>query len=331
MQDSTQPPAIEADPGAGKVTRVHSRALKADLTLIVVVIIWGATFVSVQNAIDEIPVHCFHVLRFGLATVVLLPMLWIGPGRTGKKSPPRLLWKAGLLAGLSLWGGYSFQTTGLLHTTPSHSGFLTGMAVVIVPLLAYLILKQKLERRVKIGVMMAAAGLALLSLAGSSSIEQPPPLPNIPYGDLLTFGCAICFAFQIIIKARWAGELSPIALTLVELGTVFMLSLAAALLLEEIPDPTEFSSEVWEAVVLTGILATAFAFLAQTWAQRTSTAVRTAVIFAFEPVTAAFFSWLLIGEVLSGWAVMGGMLIILGMLRTELGGTDDSTASNPDH
>lgn len=326
MQDSMLTPSIEADPRAGKVVRVQSRAFRADLTLIVVVIIWGATFVSVQKAIDEIPVHCFHVLRFGLATLVLLPMLWIRRPRKVQKPPLGLLWKAGCLAGLCLWGAYSLQTTGLLHTTPSHSGLLTGTAVVIVPVLAFLILRQPLEKRVVMGVSMAAIGLALLSLGGPSTSEAPPPDPNIPYGDLLTFGCAICFAFQIIVKARWASQLSSLALTIVELGTVFLLSLAAALLLEEIPDPATLSNQVWGAVLLTGVLATAFAFLAQSWAQQTTTAIRTAVIFSFEPVTAACFSWLLIGEVMSGWAVLGGMLIIGGMLRTVIG-ADEKTDS----
>ncbi|MDE0960977.1 MAG: DMT family transporter [Planctomycetota bacterium] len=299
-------------------------AVRADLTLIVVVVIWGATFVSVQNAIDEIPVHSFHVLRFGIATIALLPLLLFRRRRKESIGSPALLWKAGFLAGLSLWLGYSFQTTGLLHTTPSHSGFLTGMAVVIVPLLAWWLLGQKLEKRVVLGVSIAAAGLALLTLGGSSTIERPPTEPDAGYGNLLTFGCAVAFAFQIIVKARWAAQLSALSLTLVELFTVFLLSLAAALVLEEIPDPRALSDQVWGAVLLTGLLATAFAFLAQSWAQSTTTAIRTAVIFAFEPVTAATFSWLLIGEVLSGWAVLGGMLIIAGMLRTEIGDRERS-------
>ena len=101
---------------------------------------------------------------------------------------------------------------------------------------------------------------------------------------------------------------------------MFGLSVAAALMLEEFPDPRNLSGTVWGAVLLPGLLATAFAFLVQTWAQRTTTAVRTAVIFAFEPVTAAIFSWWLVGEVLPPWAVFGGVLIVAGMLRTELGG-----------
>jgi drug/metabolite transporter (DMT)-like permease len=312
-------PSVEADPQAGKVVKVRFRAVRADLTLVAVVIIWGATFVSVQNAIDEIPIHSFHVLRFGIATLALLPLLlWRRPRKKSLGSTA-VLWKAGLLAGLSLWLGYSFQTTGLLHTTPSHSGFLTGMAVIFVPLLGWWLLRQKLQKRVFLGVSLAALGLALMTLGGSSTIDRPPPEPDVAFGDLLTLVCAVAFAFQIIVKARWAAQLSALSLTLVELFTVFLLSLIAAVVLEEIPDPRQLSAQVWGAVLLTGLFATALAFLAQSWAQSTTTAVRTAVIFAFEPVTAATFSWLLVGEVLSGWAVLGGMLILAGILRTEIG------------
>ncbi|MGE4619279.1 MAG: DMT family transporter [Planctomycetota bacterium] len=307
-----------------------SRSYKADLALVLVVVIWGATFALVQKAIEEIPVHSFHVLRFGIATLALLPIYLFRKHRNRSTIPaPRgLLLKAGFLAGLSLWLGYSFQTFGLLHTTPAHSGFLTGMAVVIVPLLAFLLLKEKLEKRVIIGISMAASGLALLAFGGQGTIDQLPPEPDIAKGDLLTFGCATAFAFQIIVKAHWASKLSALQLTIVELTTVFFLSLLAATMLEEFPDLETLSSTVWSAVLLTGLLATAFAFLVQSWAQRTTTAVHTAVIFAFEPVTAAFFSWWLIGEVLTPWAAIGGILIIGGMLRTELRGSNKKTAEN---
>ena len=108
-------------------------------------------------------------------------------------------------------------------------------------------------------------------------------------------------------------------MTTIEIGTVFLLSLIAALTLENIPDFSQLSSNVWSAVALTGILATALAFLVQSWAQKSTTAVSTAVIFAMEPVTAAGFSWWLIGEKLSLLAIAGGALIIIGMLVAELG------------
>ena len=114
-------------------------------------------------------------------------------------------------------------------------------------------------------------------------------------------------------------KLSALAMTTIEIGTVFLLSLIAALTLENIPDISQLSSKVWSAVALTGILATALAFLVQSWAQKSTTAVSTAVIFAMEPVTAAAFSWWLIGEKLSLLAIAGGALIIIGMLVAELG------------
>ena len=150
-------------------------------------------------------------------------------------------------------------------------------------------------------------------------MDNPPENLDIVRGDMISFGCTIAFAFQIIFKARWASQLSALALTTVEIGTVFLLSLFAALTLEEIPNFSELNPTVWNAVALTGILATAVAFLIQSWAQKSTTAVSTAVVFAMEPVMAALFSWWLIGELLSWTAAFGGLLMIAGMLTAELG------------
>ena len=294
---------------------------RANFALFLVVVVWGATFVSVQKAIEEIPVHSFHVLRFGIASAILLPMLLLRGRQKNKYSTEdkKILWKAGLLTGVSLWLGYTFQTTGLLYTTPAHSGFLTGLSVIVVPLLAFLFLKNRLESKVLFGVFLAAMGLACMAFGGEAQLVDPPAQLDVARGDMITFGCTIAFAFQIIFKARWASRVSALAMTTIEIGTVFLLSLIAALTLENIPDISQLSSKVWSAVALTGILATALAFLVQSWAQKSTTAVSTAVIFAMEPVTAAAFSWWLIGEKLSLLAIAGGALIIIGMLVAELG------------
>lgn len=305
----------------GKADRLISKARRAEFALFLVVVVWGATFVSVQKAIEEIPVHSFHVLRFGVASVILLPLLLLRRMRQKQpaKGDPRILWKAGLLTGLSLWLGYTCQTTGLLYTTPAHSGFLTGLSVVVVPPLALLFLKEKMNRDVITGVLLAAAGLGLMTFGGEAQLADPPANLDIVRGDMISFGCTIAFAFQIIFKARYASKLSALALTTVEIGTVFVLSVIAALTLEEIPDYSNLSMTVWGAVALTGVLATAAAFLIQTWAQKSTTAVSTAVVFAMEPVMAALFSWWLIGELLSWTAATGGVLMIAGMLVAELG------------
>ena len=306
---------------AGKGRKLISKARRAEFALFLVVVVWGATFVMVQKAIEEIPVHSFHVLRFGVASLILLPILLIRRMRSKSENPKnsRLLWKAGLLTGVSLWIGYTSQTTGLLYTTPAHSGFLTGLAVVVVPPLAFIFLKERMDRGVLAGVLLAAAGLGMLTFGGEAQLDDPPENLDIVRGDMISFGCTIAFAFQIIFKARWAPQLSALALTTVEIATVFVLSVIAALALEEIPDYKQLSMTVWGAVALTGILATAIAFLIQSWAQKSTTAVSTAVVFAMEPVAAALFSWWLIGELLSWTAAFGGVLMIAGMLVAELG------------
>lgn len=273
--------------------------LTADLLLLLVTALWGSTFVIVKDALGVLPPNEFIALRFGVAALCLAIMggwrSWLQPA----------VLKAGVLTGLFLAGGYIFQTVGLVFTSPAKAGFLTGLSVVLVPVFLAVTNRRKPSLPVTIGVVTAVIGLGLLSLG-------PGLTPNI--GDLLVLLCAICFALQIIMVSRFADKVEARALAGVQLATVACLSGGLSLFERH---PASLSLTTLGAVFFTAILATAFAFLVQSRMQRFTTASHTALIFAAEPVFAALFSYLWLGERLGSRGLGGATLIIAGIVVAE--------------
>ncbi|MCO6452982.1 MAG: DMT family transporter [Caldilineales bacterium] len=291
------------------------RKLVADLGLLFVAFIWGLTFVMVQDAVQAYPVFAFLNVRFLFALIGLLPIV-IWRRRIIRQSLQhtnlRRHLAAGGIIGVFLFAGYSFQTAGLLFTTPAKAGFITGLSVVIVPLLGVLLLRERPGLGVILGIGLATIGLALLSLSGLQSGAGVNP------GDLLVLACAISFAAHIFSVGRFAPHLDVILLTVVQIATVMVLAGVASLLFEQ-PDTWPPRGQPLFAALFTGLLATALAFGLQTAAQRFTTATHTALIFATEPVFAALASFVLIGEVLGAPQLLGCILILAGMLAAELG------------
>jgi drug/metabolite transporter (DMT)-like permease len=291
--------------------------LTADASLLFVTAVWGATFVMVQDAVTGFPVFAFLALRFALAALVLLPFLLradaVGSNdfsrslRSGATKVAATNWLPGILVGIALFAGYAFQTFGLRFTTPAKAGFITGMSVVLVPLGQAIFLRRPPRRNSIIGVALAAAGLALLSLQADLSVSV---------GDLLVLACAVAFAAHILLVGRYAPDWQPLRLAFVQIVTVAILSSAAALLVER---PIGWPpGNVWFAAAFTGLLATALAFFVQSRAQQATSPTHTALIFAAEPVFAGIFSFLLIGEVLGPRQILGSALIVAGMLVSEI-------------
>ncbi len=282
------------------------RQLWADLMLLAVVAIWGATFVMVKDAVTGFPVFAFLALRFGLATIALLPLAW--QEATPVRGTDGRLWLQGGLMGLALFAGYGLQTMGLRYTTPAKAGFITGLSVVLVPIASSLFLRRPPSRAAGAGVILATAGLALLTLNENL---------RMGFGDLLVLGCAVGFAAQIVLTALFAPGQPAIRLALAQLAVVTLLSGGISIGWER-PWPM-INGQALFAAAFTGVLATSFAFAAQTSAQRFTSPTHTALIFSLEPVFAGLFSFLLIGEVLTRRALIGGGLILAGMLLAELG------------
>lgn len=281
------------------------RQLRADLALLFVAFSWGLTFVVVQDALSGIGPYYFVALRFLLALVFLAALYWrhlLNINRTTLKT--------GFLIGLFLFGGYAFQTIGLQYTGPATAGFITGLAVVLVPLFSALAYRRWPGLFLITGVLCAAFGLALLTLQGS--------IFKLGMGDLLIFLCAICFGLHIIMVGRYAGKHDPVLLAIIQIGTVSIISFLFALKFETMPN--HLTTPVWTAFLITAIPATSLAFLIQNTVQRYTSPTHTAIIFTMEPVFAAITAHLLGREVLTLVQGAGCIFILAGMLVAELKG-----------
>jgi drug/metabolite transporter (DMT)-like permease len=212
-----------------------------------------------------------------------------------------------VLAGVLLGAGYAFQTAGLERTSVSATGFITGLQTVLTPVLALLVFRARARLPAWIGVVLATAGLALLAGVHRGHVT----------GDLLVLAGAAAYALQIVLMGRFAPRYDALAFTLVEMVVSFAGLAAITTALGEWATPHGWT--VWGALLVTGVFASALAFLAQTWAQRRTTAERTALAFALEPVWAAFFGITLEGDRLgpAGWA--GCAVIFAGIVVAERG------------
>lgn len=275
-----------------------------DFSLVAVALIWGATFILVKQALGEISTLLFLTLRFSIATIVLA---LIFHKRFRQENIGRAV-RAGFLAGSLLFTGYVLQTFGLKYTSASKTGFITGLYIPLVPLFSSVIYKKTPQTSEIMGVLAAFTGLALMSIQRT--------LFDIGLGDVLVAGCAVAYAFHILVLGRFAGSADVGVLTVAQIATTALLSAATFRWAE--PAHLHWTASVWVALLVTGLLATALAFSVQTWAQRYSSPTRTALIFSTEPVFAWVASYLLAGEVLSERAAIGAALILSGILLVEL-------------
>lgn len=275
----------------------------AEAALVGNTIVWGATFVLVKSALADISPVLFLALRFSLASAVLLAV-W---GRRCKRIEPAEL-RAGMLIGGFLFSGYLLQTLGLRLTSAPKSAFLTGLASVLVPLLAMLVYRNRPQLSEVLGIVAATVGLGLMTLQG--------PMGSIGRGDLLTVGCALAFAAHIVTLGHYSEKVRFEILSVSQVGTAALFALTLFWWVEA--PFVAWRSTVLYAILVTGLLATALAFTVQAWAQRHTTSTRTALIYTLEPVFAWLTSYWLAGEGLSRRAATGAALILGGVFLVEL-------------
>jgi drug/metabolite transporter (DMT)-like permease len=263
------------------------------LALIAVTAVWGITFVQVKDAVDVYPLFAFLAVRYAIATGVL--------GVVGARRV-LTLGRSGLAAGSVLGGllglGIGLQTAGLERTTVSSTGFITGLYVVLTPLFGLLLFRTTMGLEVWAGVALSVVGLALLSGVDIGS----------PTGDLLVLASAAAQALQILMVERYATRYDAVALTLVQMAACFAGFLVIALALGELEVP--HGRTVWGALIVTGVFASALAYLIQVWAQRRISAARIAIVFSLETVFAGIFGYWLADDRL-GWLGWGGCAVIL--------------------
>ncbi|TMM27936.1 MAG: DMT family transporter [Actinobacteria bacterium] len=269
--------------------------MRALVVLVVVTAIWGVTFVQVKDAVALYPLFAFLALRFAIASCTLAPGLrrvrTLGAGGVG----------AAALAGSLVGAGYVLQTAGLQRTSVSSTGFITGMYVVLTPLIALALFRARIGVLTWAGIGLATAGLALLSGVHAGSVV----------GDVLVLAGAAVYSLQIVLMERYAPRYDAIAFTLVEMLAAFGGLAVVAAALGDLRMPHGWT--VWGALVVTGVFASALGYLAQTWAQRRATATQTALAFTLEPVWTAFFGFTLAGDRLGAVAWLGCVLIMAGI------------------
>lgn len=278
---------------------------RVDLSLVLVTLIWGATFVLVKRALADVSTLLFLALRFAVAALVLA-IAFRRQFRTGTPVLPSL--RAGAIAGCFLFSGYILQTFGLKYTSAANAGFITGLYIPLVPLLGALVFRKPPKFSEGLGVVAAFAGMALMTVKGS--------LLDINHGDLLVVACSVVYAGHILVLGHFAATSNVQLLAFAQIATGAAIGAVSFWWVE--PPRIEWTAPVCIALAVTSLLATALAFFIQTWAQKYTSPTRTAIIFSLEPVFAWITAWLLAGEVLSGRAVAGALLILAGILFVEL-------------
>lgn len=276
--------------------------LKADIALLSVTLFWGSTFILSKLALAEISLVSYLAVRLSMAAVfmILFSLKYI-------KSLDRHLLRAGSIMGVFLFLSYFFQMWGIKYTTASNAGFITGLNVVLVPVFSFLFFKDRPRLASLIGVGIATFGLFLLTGGNLSRL-------NI--GDFLVLICSITVTFHVIYTGKFAPKYNVYLLTAVQLIVTALLSLVM-LIIDRDPLP-DMNTNVILVLIYLALFGTVYTFLMQTAMQRFTTATRTALIFSMEPVFAALFAFIIVGESLGliGW--IGGILILFAMLVAEL-------------
>jgi drug/metabolite transporter (DMT)-like permease len=264
----------------------------AAVGLVLVTASWGSTFPLLKDVNERVPVADFLAVRFALAAAVLA---LLAPRAVARMAPE--VRRRAVLLGLAYGAAQLVQTVGLQHTSASVSGFVTGMYVVLTPVLSALLLRQRVAPRVRLAVALATLGLAVLSLQGLA----------VGPGELLTLLGALLYALHIVGLGAWATARDAWGLAVLQTAVVSLVCGAAA-----VPGGLALPqrSGDWVALVYVALVAGAFALVVQTWAQAHLPPTRAAVIMTLEPVWAAGFAVAFAGEVL-GWRTLGGGLLVL--------------------
>ena len=278
------------------------KARLSEAALVSIAAVWGLTFVMVQDAIELLPTMAFLGYRFVPAALLVALVFW---RRLGRLSPDG--WKAGALLGAFLTCGYIFQTLGLEETSASNAGFITGLFVVLTPLLGALFLRERIAPLGWAAAAVSALGLYLLSGAGGD-FE--------PRGDGLVLLCALSFAAHILVTARAVAEHDVGALLAVQLGVCGVVCLGIAGIAGELETP--HGGTVWSALLVTSLVASALGFFVQSFAQQHAPPARTALILASEPAFAGLFGYLLADERLSAVAWLGAGLIVVAIVAVDV-------------
>lgn len=270
--------------------------------LIAVTVIWGGGFVASDMALKSLRPFQIMAIRFLLATILMG-----GASIRELKGIDFKELQAGILMGCALFVGFAFQIVGLQYTTPSKNAFLTALNVVMVPFIAFLILKKKISMKSIAGAVMAIFGVGLLSLEKNLSLGL---------GDALTLVCAVGFAFQIFFTSEFVKKYRAVVLNFVQMLTAVLLSVVSLFLFGE----TEFhvTAQGWLSVLYLGVISTALCYLLQTASQRYVDETKAAIILSMESVFGTIFSILILHEQVTLRMICGCVIILAAVIVSNL-------------
>ncbi len=272
----------------------------AMLALVAMTATWGSTFPLTKDLLERVPTLDYLAVRFAIAAVA---MVLVAPRALGRLSADSR--RHAVVLGVLYAGAQVAQTAGLAHTSASVSGFITGLYVVATPLLAAVLLRQRITAMTWAGVALATAGLGVLTLQGFS----------IGYGEAITLVSAIIYALHIVGLAAWSRAEEAVGMSIVQ-----VIVIAVVCFVGTVPDGIVLPATGldWLSVVYMAVFAGALAMVAQTWAQSQLPPTRTAIIMSLEPVFAAVFAVGVGGESVTWRLAVGGLMVLTAMLLVEL-------------
>lgn len=291
---------------------MQAKTLKSDLLLLLIAAIWGGGFVAQRKGLDFLGPFTYNGVRFALGSLSLLPLVFLNHRRQAPyhgalpQGGPRALLYGGLLAGAALFLGASLQQVGIAYTTAGNAGFITGLYVVIVPILG-MFWGQRPSAGTWFGALLAACGLFLLSVTAQFTMG---------FGDLLQLAGAFFWAGHVLLIGWLSPRLDAFKLSAAQFAVCSILSLITAVCLEHITLAAVLAAS--RPILYGGLISVGFAYTMQVVAQREAHPAHTAVILSAEGVFAAIWGWLFLGEVLGPRGFVGCLLMLAGMLCSEL-------------
>ncbi|MCG8334366.1 MAG: DMT family transporter [Proteobacteria bacterium] len=291
---------------------MKSKLIGSDILLLITALIWGFAFVAQRAGMEYVGPFTFNAVRFALGSCSLIPLVLYFSNRIEEPSHSEtilsffgLIWRGGL-TGVVLYAAASLQQVGLVYTTAGKAGFITGLYVVIVPII-WMVFGQKSGINTWMGAILAAIGLYFLSVTESFTIQ---------FGDLLEIIGAFFWAIHVILVGYFSRRINPVHLSLVQFTFCSLLSFITALALETI----EISalSDALIPILYGGLCSVGIAYTLQVVAQRNAHPAHAAILLSLESVFAAVGGWLLLNEVLPFRSKAGCALMFAGMLVSQL-------------
>jgi len=281
---------------------IMTRQIRADLMLLMITVFWGSSYILTKLALDVLQPFNLTALRFIIAFIAAAVVFYKNILKADIKTI-----KYSLILAVILFAVFILQTFGLKYTTASNAGFLVSLSVVFIPIISGVFLKQKIEKRVIIGVCIAPIGIALLTLNSQLSMNS---------GDVLCTLCSLLFAVHVVATGVFTKKVDSIALGVLQLGFVGLFSIVFSMFVENVRLPD--NAMLWGAILALSILCTAVGYIVQAAAQKYTSATHAGLIFSLEPVFSAALGFTFLGEILSLRGYAGAAILLTSVLIAEV-------------